>query len=166
MALRRPTARTGAILAMVLLATVFLAIAVGCGSTATGPTAKTDQGASIMDKLYAQVRADFDAIKAGDATEIYEDTAASLRASKSGQDFAASVSVNPAYTSWTKFTIESDKTHTLGQQKPGTEGAVVALTIDLSSGSAPPYKLDAQYVFEKGSWRLASLMPSAGMQQN
>ena len=166
MDLGRRTRRTAAFAAAALLVMAALALPAGCASRPTGPTGKTDQGTSTMDRLYAQVRDDFDVIKAGDAVEMYEDTAASLQASKSATDFAASVAVLPIYTKWTKLAIEGDKTHTVGTAKPGTEGAIVALTVDLSTGSGAPYKFDVQYVFEKAKWRLSSLVPSAGMQQN
>ena len=150
-----------------VLAALLVAGALAACSSGGGPTTTTkpDQGNSIMDKFYQQVRKDFDAIRAGKAEDIYEDdTSASLKADKNAQDFAASFAVEPAYTTWTTFTIEGDKTRTQG--RPGTEGAVVAMTIDLAKGNAAPYKVDVQYVFEKGRWRMSSILPSAAQQQN
>jgi hypothetical protein len=161
--------RVSVTVAVVLAGTLLLAVAMtmaGCAGRPPGPTGKTDQGQSIMDKLYVQIRKDFAALKAGKAEDVYEDTASQLKASKTAKEFADSVAAQPIYTSWTKYGIEGDKTHTVGAAKPGTEGAVVALTVDLSKGAEAPAKFDVQYVFEKGQWRLASLVPSAGMQQN
>ena len=139
----------------------------GATGSTTGSTGSTtirpDQGNTTMDKLYQQVRKDFDAIKAGKQAEVWADSAAELKASKTAEDFKNMVVAQSAYMEWTKFTIKGQETHTAG--RPGTEGARVSMTVELREDAEPPYDIDVVYIFQGGQWKLASILPSAAQQQ-